>query len=423
MKKCVILKNDLPPSALPFRRRQTRDEVQRYMCDQGLCGTSSGWRSPCPGLPRRLASGGDRAGHDILSHILGEGWPPESLLDHEDSPFDTWMTCEWSFLFGVLKDPSSQSEEEFDFGVHVLGGIQDSLYIVSPLQVLVPQVPGGAENLTWIPGAQTLGGDAIHTLVSHDQFGVSLLRDSWWRYQEMQEVSVQMLLNPEEAQRGLSCYRGTIERILTGCVTHGCCTTLNRKALQRTLLSTSPGRGCHSRRALVFKHLHPLVSPNIDPLQFAYHSGIGVDDGVIYRLQISLSHLEYAGNTVRITFFDFSSAFNTIHPSLLRVKLERAGASDQLAAWVTNYLTDRTPVCEAAGLCVRCGGLQHRCPPGNSPLTFPLHLVHIGLQCQQDKGDGDRFQQETLIQHCTAVNIQGVDIERVRTYKYLGVHI
>ncbi|KAI3375636.1 hypothetical protein L3Q82_003949 [Scortum barcoo] len=35
------------------------------------------------------------------------------------------------------------------------------------------------------------------------------------------------------------------------------------------------------------------------------------------------------------------SAFNTIHPSLLRVKLERAGASDQLAAWVTNYLTDR----------------------------------------------------------------------------------
>ncbi|KAI3371811.1 hypothetical protein L3Q82_024359 [Scortum barcoo] len=63
---------------------------------------------------------------------------------------------------------------------------------------------------------------------------------------------------------------------------------------------------------------------------------------VIYLLQRSLSHLEDAGNTVRITFFDFSSAFNTIHPSLLRVKLERAGASDQLAAWViTNYLTDR----------------------------------------------------------------------------------
>ncbi|KAI3352135.1 hypothetical protein L3Q82_020942, partial [Scortum barcoo] len=69
---------------------------------------------------------------------------------------------------------------------------------------------------------------------------------------------------------------------------------------------------------------------------------IGVDDAVIYLLQRSLSHLEDTGNTVRITFFDFSSAFNTIHPSLLRVKLERAGTSDQLASWVTNYLIDRT---------------------------------------------------------------------------------
>ncbi|KAI3369768.1 hypothetical protein L3Q82_024594 [Scortum barcoo] len=92
---------------------------------------------------------------------------------------------------------------------------------------------------------------------------------------------------------------------------------------------------------IVLRHLRPLVSPNMDPLQFAYQPGIGVDDAVIYLLQRSLSHLEDAGNTVRITFFDFSSAFNTIHPSLLRVKLERAGASDQLAAWVTNYLTDR----------------------------------------------------------------------------------
>ncbi|KAI3368971.1 hypothetical protein L3Q82_025953 [Scortum barcoo] len=92
---------------------------------------------------------------------------------------------------------------------------------------------------------------------------------------------------------------------------------------------------------IVLRHLRPLVSPNMDPLQFAYQPGIGVDDAVIYLLQRSLSHLKDAGNTVRITFFDFSSALCTIQPSLLRVKLERAGASDQLAAWVTNYLTNR----------------------------------------------------------------------------------
>ncbi|KAI3352693.1 hypothetical protein L3Q82_020181 [Scortum barcoo] len=44
---------------------------------------------------------------------------------------------------------------------------------------------------------------------------------------------------------------------------------------------------------IVLRHLRPLVSPNMDPLQFAYQPGIGVDDAVIYLLlQRSLSHLE-----------------------------------------------------------------------------------------------------------------------------------
>ncbi|KAI3352142.1 hypothetical protein L3Q82_020956 [Scortum barcoo] len=33
---------------------------------------------------------------------------------------------------------------------------------------------------------------------------------------------------------------------------------------------------------IVLRHLRPLVSPNMDPLQFAYQPGIGVDDAVIY---------------------------------------------------------------------------------------------------------------------------------------------
>ncbi|KAI3361907.1 hypothetical protein L3Q82_001987 [Scortum barcoo] len=31
---------------------------------------------------------------------------------------------------------------------------------------------------------------------------------------------------------------------------------------------------------IVLRHLRPLVSPNMDPLQFAYHPSIGVDDAV-----------------------------------------------------------------------------------------------------------------------------------------------
>jgi len=60
----------------------------------------------------------------------------------------------------------------------------------------------------------------------------------------------------------------------------------------------------------------------MDPLQFAYQPGIGVDDAVIFLLHGAFSHLEKPGSTVTITFFDFSSAFNTIQPLLLRDKLE-----------------------------------------------------------------------------------------------------
>lgn len=55
----------------------------------------------------------------------------------------------------------------------------------------------------------------------------------------------------------------------------------------------------------VFIHLRPLVSPSMDLLQFAYQPGIEVDDAVIYLPHGSLSHLEKAGNAVRIMFFLF----------------------------------------------------------------------------------------------------------------------
>ncbi len=92
---------------------------------------------------------------------------------------------------------------------------------------------------------------------------------------------------------------------------------------------------------IILRHLRPLVSTLMDPLQFAYRPGIGVDDAVIYLVHRSLSHLENTGSAVRVMFFDFSSAFNTIQPSLLRVKMEGAGVDQHLAAWTTDYLTNR----------------------------------------------------------------------------------
>ncbi|KAL2082203.1 hypothetical protein ACEWY4_022021 [Coilia grayii] len=82
---------------------------------------------------------------------------------------------------------------------------------------------------------------------------------------------------------------------------------------------------------LVLHHLRSLVGPSADPLQFAYRPGIGVEDAVIFLTQRSLSHLERCGTTVRIMFYDFSSAFKTIKPDLLRDKLDRAGVHVSMA--------------------------------------------------------------------------------------------
>ncbi|CAL9691782.1 unnamed protein product [Knipowitschia caucasica] len=90
---------------------------------------------------------------------------------------------------------------------------------------------------------------------------------------------------------------------------------------------------------LILTHLRSVVSPTLDPLQFAYRPNIGVEDAVIYFLQRTLSHLEPAGSAVRVMFFDFSSAFNTIRPALLRGKMEDAGVDSSLTAWTINYLT------------------------------------------------------------------------------------
>lgn len=76
---------------------------------------------------------------------------------------------------------------------------------------------------------------------------------------------------------------------------------------------------------IILDHLSCPVSSALDPLQFAYSPGIGVDNAVIYLLHHSLSHLENSGSTVRVMFFYYSSAFNTIVSSQLSEKLEGVG--------------------------------------------------------------------------------------------------
>ncbi|KAK3533371.1 hypothetical protein QTP70_019315 [Hemibagrus guttatus] len=126
---------------------------------------------------------------------------------------------------------------------------------------------------------------------------------------------------------------------------------------------------------LVLSYLKDITDPLLDPLQFAYRSNRPVDDAVNMALHFILQHLDSPGSYARILFVDFSSAFNTIIPALLRDKLFQLNVPDSMCSWITDFLTDRR---QFVRLGTHVSDLQHistGSPQGCvlSPLLFSLY--------------------------------------------------
>ena len=96
-----------------------------------------------------------------------------------------------------------------------------------------------------------------------------------------------------------------------------------------------------SSERLVLSQLKSITDPLLDPLQFAYRTNRSVDDAVNMALRFILQHLDSSGNYARILLVDFSSAFNTIIPSLLKDKLIQLGVPDSTCRWIIDFLSDR----------------------------------------------------------------------------------
>ena len=58
-------------------------------------------------------------------------------------------------------------------------------------------------------------------------------------------------------------------------------------------------------------------------MQFAYQPKKCVNDAILTLIHMVLQHVDKVGRYVRITFVDFSSAFNTIQNHVLVDKLDR----------------------------------------------------------------------------------------------------
>lgn len=218
---------------------------------------------------------------------------------------------------------------------------------------------------------------------------------------------------------------------------------------------------------LVLTHLRTQVCAAQDPLQFAYQPHVGVDDAIIYLLQRAYSSLDKPNTMVRITFFDFSSAFNTIQPRLLSEKLERMDVDAPLIAWITNYLTGRPQYVRLHG-CVSDRLISNTGAPQGTVLspflftTYTADFKYCSKSCHLQKYSDDRAivgcverGQEEEYRNLVAdfvtwcgenhlqlnvdktkemvvnfsrthtpplpISISGTDVEQVTSYRYLGV--
>ncbi|KAI4891280.1 hypothetical protein NFI96_025975 [Prochilodus magdalenae] len=103
---------------------------------------------------------------------------------------------------------------------------------------------------------------------------------------------------------------------------------------------------------------------SIDPLQFAYCRNRSMDDAITYLFHTTLSHLDAErGNYVKMLFVDYSSAFNTIIPSTLTIKLEDLGHSS-LCRWISNFFNRQDTNCSGRQTCLTHPHPEHWCPPG-----------------------------------------------------------
>ncbi|KAK3537571.1 hypothetical protein QTP70_014365 [Hemibagrus guttatus] len=67
-----------------------------------------------------------------------------------------------------------------------------------------------------------------------------------------------------------------------------------------------------------------------------------MDDAITTSLHLSLTHLDNKDTYVRMLFIDFISAFNTIIPQHLIVKLSLQGLNTPLCNWILDFLGDLT---------------------------------------------------------------------------------
>ena len=141
----------------------------------------------------------------------------------------------------------------------------------------------------------------------------------------------------------------------------------------RPVALTSVAMKCMEK--LVLQSVNSAIPESLDPLQFAYRKNRSVDDAVALALHSTLEHLDKNNTYARMLFLDYSSAFNTIRPMKLTMKLANLGVPTPTCNWILDFLIDRPQVVRmgsktSAKLTVSTGTPQGCCL---SPRLYSLY--------------------------------------------------
>ncbi len=221
---------------------------------------------------------------------------------------------------------------------------------------------------------------------------------------------------------------------------------------------------------LVKNYICSSIPDTLDPLQFAYRPNRYTDDAISHILHSSLTHIDSKnGNYVRLLFIDYSSAFNTILPSKLASLID-LDLNSSLCDWILNFLSGRPQVVKIGQFTSNSITLNVGAPQGCvlSPLLYSLYThdcvsshssttiikfaddtVVLGLISNNDE-TAYLDEVEELTSWCqdnclslnvsktkelivdfrkkqqrpyTPLKISETPVERVSSFKYLGVNI
>uniref|UniRef100_A0A8C6NVF2 Reverse transcriptase domain-containing protein n=1 Tax=Nothobranchius furzeri TaxID=105023 RepID=A0A8C6NVF2_NOTFU len=153
---------------------------------------------------------------------------------------------------------------------------------------------------------------------------------------------------------------------------------------------------------LLLVHLNKQTRTYQDPLQFTYRHGVGVEDAIIQLLQPTHCHLDKAGNTVSVMFFDFSSAFNTIQPDVLCQKLQKTQVGPSTIVWIKDYLTNRPQFVRLKNCTSNQAISNIGAPQGTVLSPFLFTLYTSDSQYKSETCHLQKYSDDSAVGNCSA---------------------